>query len=288
MINKKECEIVKDLFPNYIDNLTSKDTNNFIENHLNKCKDCRLILEEMQENEKLDLEDNEIINFAKKFNKKYNLLKLIVALLVLSCVIVFLRKGIIMANLLNKTNSLANINNYYIEYYQYNDDSITVITSYVKDNKYLRKLKNINKIDGNIIDEMVEQFDGEKCNLYIKSENEYQTYYDVEKNNIMPIALKSYYLSSNIFDFIKNCLFTKIQQVEYNGIIAYKFTNLYNNQMINKNDDNYVYIDKENGLILRASSGVVSTDNTAYNTFIELKYKFNSVTDDDILNVDLK
>lgn len=58
--------------------------------------------------------------------------------------------------------------------------------------------------------------------------------------------------------------------------------------MINKNDDNYVYIDKENGLILRASSGVVSTDNTAYNTFIELKYKFNSVTDDDILNVDLK
>ena len=39
-----------------------------------------------------------------------------------------------MANLLNKTNSLANINNYYIEYYQYNDDSITVITSYVKDN----------------------------------------------------------------------------------------------------------------------------------------------------------
>ena len=76
MINKKECEIVKDLFPNYIDNLTSKDTNNFIENHLNECKDCRLILEEMKENEKLDLEDNEIINFAKKFNKKYNLPKI--------------------------------------------------------------------------------------------------------------------------------------------------------------------------------------------------------------------
>lgn len=288
MISKKECEIVKDLLPNYIDNLTSNDTNTFIENHIKNCKKCEHLLKIMKENENKDIEDKDIIDFAKKFNKKYSLLKLIVILLIISFGIVLLSKGIIMKNLINKSSLQSNVDNYYIEYLQYNDNSITVITSYIKDNKYLRKLKNINKLNGNIIDEMIEQFDGEKCNLYIKSENEYQTYYDVEKDNIMPIELKSYYLSINAFDFIRSCLFSKIETVECNGVEVYKFTNLYTNQTINKNDDNYVYIDKETGLVLRASSGTISNDNQSYNTFIELNYEFNSVTDDDISNIDFK
>lgn len=218
-------------------------------------------------------------------NKKLNLFILIALLLILSFVIIIINKGIIIKNLINKSTLQSNIANQYTEYFQYNDNSITVITSFAKDGKYLRKQKNIDKLNGNVIDEMIEQFDGEKCNLYIKSENENQEYYDVQKNNIMPIESNLSYLPTNTLDFIKSCLFSDIKTVECNGIEAYKFTNLYNNQPVNTNDDNCVYIDKETGLVLRASSGTVSTDNTSYNTIIELNYKFNSVTDNDISNI---
>ena len=48
MENEKICKIVQDLLPNYIENLTSKETNIFIEGHLNTCSNCKNILENMK------------------------------------------------------------------------------------------------------------------------------------------------------------------------------------------------------------------------------------------------
>lgn len=42
-----KCNIVKDLLPAYIDGLTSKETNEEIEKHLNECRTCRTIYEQM-------------------------------------------------------------------------------------------------------------------------------------------------------------------------------------------------------------------------------------------------
>ena len=39
-MKKVNCEIVKDLFPNYIENQISDTTKNFVENHIKSCKDC--------------------------------------------------------------------------------------------------------------------------------------------------------------------------------------------------------------------------------------------------------
>ena len=38
---KNECSIVKDLIPLYIDDLLSKDTVEFVEEHLQSCANCR-------------------------------------------------------------------------------------------------------------------------------------------------------------------------------------------------------------------------------------------------------
>ena len=48
MKEKKDCKIVQDLLPNYIDKLTSKETNTYIEEHVSSCKDCKKILDNMQ------------------------------------------------------------------------------------------------------------------------------------------------------------------------------------------------------------------------------------------------
>ena len=38
-MKNKDCNLVRDLLPNYIENLTNNDTNLFIENHLKECSE---------------------------------------------------------------------------------------------------------------------------------------------------------------------------------------------------------------------------------------------------------
>ena len=48
MKENKECKVVQDLLPNYIENLTSEETNKFIEEHLKNCPECQAMLENMK------------------------------------------------------------------------------------------------------------------------------------------------------------------------------------------------------------------------------------------------
>ena len=77
MKEKVDCKIIKDLLPNYIEKLTSKETNKYIEEHLKECADCKKTFENMQKdlninNEKIEKRE---VNYIKKFNKKFRLLR---------------------------------------------------------------------------------------------------------------------------------------------------------------------------------------------------------------------
>lgn len=48
MMNRMECSIIRDLFPSYIDGLTSEEGNYIIEEHLRECTECREFLEGMK------------------------------------------------------------------------------------------------------------------------------------------------------------------------------------------------------------------------------------------------
>ena len=50
-MKNKDCNLVRDLLPNYIENLTNNDTNLFIENHLKECSECTDILNSMKSGE---------------------------------------------------------------------------------------------------------------------------------------------------------------------------------------------------------------------------------------------
>lgn len=47
MTDKLNCAVVRDLLPNYIDKLTSAETNQGIEKHLNSCEDCNKVYHDM-------------------------------------------------------------------------------------------------------------------------------------------------------------------------------------------------------------------------------------------------
>ena len=49
MNNKLPCELIRDLFPSYIDGLTSEVTNRLVQAHIDECPDCKGILEAMRE-----------------------------------------------------------------------------------------------------------------------------------------------------------------------------------------------------------------------------------------------
>lgn len=49
---KNECEIVKDLFPSYIENQVSNQTREFVDEHIKGCKDCNKILSSLKRKSK--------------------------------------------------------------------------------------------------------------------------------------------------------------------------------------------------------------------------------------------
>ena len=73
-MNKIPCEVIRDLLPSYIDELTSEVTNQVIRDHLEDCEDCRARYDSMHAAEEMpqpDRQEKKEIDFLKK-NKKRN------------------------------------------------------------------------------------------------------------------------------------------------------------------------------------------------------------------------
>ena len=64
----KECAIVKDLLPLYIEDMVSEETKLFINEHLKECEDCRTELDILKSEEPVSapeiISENEIISGA--------------------------------------------------------------------------------------------------------------------------------------------------------------------------------------------------------------------------------
>lgn len=75
MMNRIDCEVVQDLFPSYIEGLTSEKTNTVIEEHTAGCERCRNVLASMRSSSSDDVtispEEKQEIDFLKK-NRKRN------------------------------------------------------------------------------------------------------------------------------------------------------------------------------------------------------------------------
>lgn len=85
MENKDKCKIVQDLLPNYIDKLTSEETNSFVKKHLEECNECHEIIENMKkyfEKEKKEI-NKKTIKYAKKYKRKVKHLWFIILLFIL-------------------------------------------------------------------------------------------------------------------------------------------------------------------------------------------------------------
>ncbi len=90
---KKECNIVKDLLPLYLDNVCSNESKELVLNHLKNCDECQKELENLKINIKKDSKkDLKILtNFKNKLNLKIFRRVLIIASLIFLILLGFTR-----------------------------------------------------------------------------------------------------------------------------------------------------------------------------------------------------
>lgn len=101
------CKIVQDLLPNYIEKVTSTETNEFVENHLKQCKNCTQIFKDMTDTIKTnDVINDKEVDYMKKVNEKIKKLQVYKKILILIGIIIIL---VYMLTVIYKYNVLCKI-----------------------------------------------------------------------------------------------------------------------------------------------------------------------------------
>ena len=158
---KKECEIINDLLPNYVENLVSEETKKFVNEHISNCEQCKKQLEILREDRnKINLKSKDEqkieLDYLKKYNKKMIILKIIlitiITLITISIAVSIYRyiyNSKVVENVERKISEITDLNNYHIyetQYYKFNqnnEENYYTTEIFYKDGKY-KKIEKIN------------------------------------------------------------------------------------------------------------------------------------------------
>ena len=275
MKEKKDCKIVQDLLPNYIESLTNEETNKFIDEHIKECNECQKTFENMKKDFEANTtkRDEREVKYIKKYSNKMKLLKTILLVIIVIYVIVIARRTIIMTSLSKKVNKNQSYDNYYARLYSYQGDTLTITESYNKGKDYLTMFTRM--VNGNEIQKIT----------YYKKDNEQfavieaggkRTVLDSEKmlgGNIAPVT----YVSDGFFANLQYALITGIESTYCNGKECY----------IIKGSSYERYIDKETGFAVRDIEKSNKEVSRQTDIGVDYDYKFNIVTDNDIVRPDI-
>lgn len=173
---ENKCEIVQDLLPTYIENLTSEKTTAFIKEHLDSCENCRKIYENMKsELEDKDVEDTEIVNEIKKYKTRLTIIKSVFLLIILGII------GLVIVTISYKFYVLKNVYIRNTNYKAFESFSVDEYEGSIEahDKHYTTYYKNdtMKKFYG---DELKEYYDGENHYFF---DDENKTYW-VKKEKV--------------------------------------------------------------------------------------------------------
>lgn len=267
MNEKKECKIVQDLLPNFIEKVTTKETNDYIENHLKICEECQKVYSSMVEilDTKPPIEEKEV-KYLKKFHKQLKVLKIIILVIILCFAFSICRKTVIMYSLSNKWQeySQAHSDNYYARRFHYNDGDFFETSTYVKDDTYLSVT-----IMGAEVGQQSKMTYYKKGNdeLRLMETKDKKVQYD---EKMIPISAGLVgYVRDNIWNCFMDAFSVKIESIQIDKKECY----------VIKHKGRDEIIEKETGITIKE----IWYQN---DTFNEYHYKFDVVTDADIQRPD--
>jgi len=285
MKNKRECKIVQEyLLPNYIDNLTDEEINNYINEHINECDECKKVFEDMQKGESKEEANRKKkeINYMRKFNTKLRIVKSIFILIfaiILITLAITIRKMIILNNLNEQVTKYVESNNVYVKISGNLNTGYEYMEIYKKDEKIKRILKMENE---------------ETYVTTIELPNETKKYLDTpEYKQLIPtndiiynqqIINRPVYPGKTLKEKFLIAISTKIENEKVDGKECYVLSTFGKNVL----PDSYggyigkAYIEKDTGLILKH---IESQNGKKFTTKYE--YKFNKNTDEDMKEPDI-
>ena len=295
---KRNCSIVRDLLPSYIEELVSNETKKYVENHLEKCTECKQVLKEMKRDNTEEFnvtpETEAEIRIIKKHRRVRIISKITTIVLLTILLTSFISFGIafvpinsVREKAYNKLQELKQLDNYKltIEKTEKVGDGITnigTITYYYKYGNYKEDYVNnvtYNYMNGEYIEKGIEQNGEHRISYYsdgisnvitIDEQNGNVTVSKTASNfekgknleDMCPILLQ---YSKDLSSKISMTKVIDLREDTYNEINYYVLTQYYSEM---KTMYEY-WINKETMMIDRKIS---KQENTAY---VDEKYKYN-------------
>ena len=274
MKEKRDCKIVQDLLPNYIEKLTNEETNMYIEEHLRECTECKTMLENMQKelNINSNKRDEREVKYIKKFSNKMKILKFIILAFIIIYIAVVGRRTFIMASLSEKAKENQLYNNYYAKLYSYQGDSLTITESYNKGEDYLTTMTKF--VNGNQIQKITYYKKGTE-QLFL-TEFEGKKYIQNSETMVGGYILPVTYVSDGFLANMQYAFIIGVDSTYCNGKECY----------VIKGTNYERYVDKETGLAVRNIEKSNKEITRQTDMVVDYDYKFNTVTDSDIVKPD--
>lgn len=276
----EKCQIIKDLFPSYIDGLTNEDTNKYIEEHIKECEKCKEELGSMKKELELETtpKNGKEVKYIKKFSNKMKILKTILLVILLIFVFKVGRNMIIIGSLNNKISNYTASANYHIKTYNYSGDNFIICESYVKDKKYVNKIEFFSETAMREKTTSMDYYNGKTVNSY--NETSKKVAILNRTDNITQPRIPNKVEIYNPFYHILISAISSIKSEECNGKDCYRIAIL---------DGGIYYIDKATGLVVRTiGEGMVSTDSgKMVDTITDFQYEFDVVTEEHFVEPDI-
>ena len=271
MKERRDCDIVQDLLPSYVEKLTRDGTNEFIEKHLKECSECNSDYLKLKKdlNFESDKASDVEIDYMKKFSKEKKKMRLSIKILIVIVIILL----IYILSVIFKLVTLTNINNNYLRskkannFYYYSETDNTIINYWKKDNLRRMSIKSLNGNDEMVIWSNEETNEGvtlfESTKRYNNS-NDNEIFLNVfPMSNILPLD----YDNANFRFIVSLNPFMFITIGDYEGVKCY---NISNSVFFTTGNEK---IDRERGVLLYSESKM---------GIRKMKYSFDTVKDEDV------
>lgn len=289
-MKNKDCKIVQDLLPNYIENLTSEDTNEFIKDHLNSCSECRTMYENMKKKipSEPDKIDKKRVNFFKKYRNKLRFLRIVILAVILIAVAIATRKIIIINRLSEQAEKSILNTNVHKTVSSASSDSYSKTEIYSMENK-IKMVSNQFK-DGTVTH--TEMY-GTRINGSEKySVNTYITVGDektarLNKNLIISANLSNPFVFDNLWQKLIFPTASSVKEATFGGEECYLISGSASILYVGAGD---YYVSKETGLVIATQAYELKDSETGKITRwpgSEIKYEFGTVTENDFTEPDI-
>lgn len=274
MKERRECIIIQDLLPNYVENLTNEETNKFIEEHLKTCGECKKVLENMKKEIKVNIERpaEKEVKFMKKYKRKLKILGGIILFAVIIYLASVIRNFVIFSSLDSKKNKNWNSDNYHVTRHYYDGDKLNIADVKYKDGKYLSETISLS-LEGPI--KMIEYSDGKTVTIYYETSS--GKFAQLNRSSSMLSYIDGTLLNSKLHRIILSFMFN-VKKEKCNGVDCYYIYG----------DEYKEYINKDTGLCVRRADTMLVSENTGtFSTLVDNNYEFGTVTDEDLVPPDI-